>query len=114
MKTTKLVAIIVIHANEIDNLDIRKANIFWKEKSTEIYMSEGLFVPAAISKIKGVFKVDFIQTGLRIESNAGNVKELSKWQELAILMIKELFVHLNFNKSKILTEFSEVDYVYLD
>lgn len=42
MKTTKLVATIVIHANEIDNIDIRKANIFWKEKSTEIYMSEGI------------------------------------------------------------------------
>lgn len=113
MKTTKLVAIIVIHANEIDNLDIRKANIFWKEKSTEIYMSEGLFVPAVISEVKGVFKVDFIQTGLRIES-VGDINNLLKWQELAISMIKELFVHLNFKQSKILIETSEVDYGYLD
>ena len=109
MKTTKLVAIIVIHANEIDNLDIRKANIFWKEKSTEIYMSEGIFIPAVISEVKGVFKVDFIQTGLRIES-VGDINNLL----LAISMIKSLFEHLNFKQSEILIETSEVDYGYLD
>ncbi len=106
----KVIATIVIHANEIDNLDLKKANSFWKEKSTEIYMSEGLFIPAVITEVKGIFKIDFIQTGLRIESILGDTNNL----ELCVSMIKSLFEHLNFKQSRILIETSEVKYVYLD
>ncbi len=124
MKTKKITAVIGInegygHNNESSLNPVELVSQLWQETAQTVFESCGVYVSCVATLASTVYSIDWgcpkggeITVRLETSANPDFVKNLDKWQEIAISIIAQLKEDLK--QSTVAIEVSEIDFIYLN